>query len=175
MRKTRIDMTGVRYGRLVGLEFVHSLRGHAHWLFSCDCGERTIPSGAAVRAGNTVSCGCYHREVCAARLTVHGHRAEKRHDPTYRAWQEINIYCSNPTSARYRDFGGRGITVCAEWASDFVRFAADMGERPDGTLIARIDTSRDFSPSNCRWVLVRSRSQRALDGRKRSARAFHLA
>lgn len=154
-------MVGLRYGRLVGIAFAHSHGGHAHWLFACDCGNRTVAAGTAVRRGMTTSCGCFHREVSAARLTSHGHRAGKRHDATYRAWQEINTICANAASPRYRDFGGRGIAVCAEWSADFTRFLEDMGERPVGTILARTDLAADFAPGNCRWAQVRSRSQRA--------------
>jgi hypothetical protein len=131
------------------------------------CGETTIADGTAVRAGKTASCGCLHREVSAARLLKHGRRATRRHDATYRAWQEINTYCSNPASFRYRDFGGQGIAVAPEWASDFERFLEDMGERPDGTILELIDRCGDFGPSNCRWARLRPRSVRAREGARR--------
>lgn len=166
-RKIRIDMRGLRFGRLVGLDFSHSLGGHAHWRFACDCGAETVTSGKAVRTGKTQSCGCLHREICAERLLTHGRRAKKRHDPTYRAWQEINTLCTNPAAPRYRDFGARGIRVCAAWAGDFEAFLADMGERPAGRVLARIDQDAPFEPGNCRWMPVRSRSSRALDGAHR--------
>ncbi len=163
--KIRIEMAGTRYGRLVGLDFSHSQAGHAYWLFVCDCGKRIIANGAAVRAGKTASCGCLHREICAERLTVHGRRARKRHDATYRAWQEINTYCQNPASPRYRYFGRLGVAVCADWVSDFERFAEDMGERPAGTVLSRVDGDGDFTPDNCRWTTLRPRSLRASESR----------
>jgi hypothetical protein len=168
-RKIRIDMTGLRYGRLVGIDFSHRSGGHAHWRFICDCGNETTADGTAVRAGNTASCGCLHREICAARLLKHGRRAKKRHDPTYRAWQEINTLCSNPESPRYRDFGARGIRVCPTWSSDFEAFLADMRERPADRILVRIDLHGDFEPGNCRWAPVRTRSRRAREGAQRRA------
>jgi len=164
--KIRIDMTGERYGRLYGVAFVETRRGHAHWLFQCDCGQTAVISGARVRSGKTSSCGCLHREVSATRLTVHGHRAGKRHGPTYRAWQQINTYCGNPASARFKDFGARGVTVGSAWAEDFEAFLADMGERPAGAILERRDPAGDFTRDNCVWVAVRSRSERALDGHR---------
>lgn len=166
-RKVRIDMTGLRFGRLVGIDFSHRKGNHAHWLFQCDCGNETIADGTAVRAGNTQSCGCLHREVSADRLLRHGRRAGKRHDATYRAWQEINTVCSNPASPRYRDFGAVGIDVCPAWKGDFGQFLADMGERPAGTILTRIYRLADFEPSNCRWIRLHTRSRRALDGHAR--------
>lgn len=159
-------MVGVRHGRLVGLEFHETRRNHAHWLFQCDCGETTIVNGAAVRAGKTASCGCLHREICAERLTTHGHRAKKRHEPTYRAWQQINTYCTNAASPRFRDFGAKGIAVTPDWAGDFEAFLADMGERPSNTILARVNIEGDFKPGNCRWVSVRSRSARAREAHR---------
>ena len=160
-RRERIDMVGVRCGRLVGLAHVETGRPHAHWLFQCDCGATTIADGAAVRHGKTSSCGCLHREICAARLTTHGHRAARRHGPTYRAWQEIKTYCTNPASPRYRDFGARGVTVDPGWAGDYTAFLAAMGERPPGMMLARRDPDGPFAPDNCHWVQVRSRAERA--------------
>ena len=165
--KLRIDMTGVRYGRLVGTAYSHRSRsGHSHWLFACDCGGRLIANGANVRAGNTTSCGCAHREISAARLHVHGRRTAKRHDATYRAWQAMNDSCSNPASPKYDRCGARGVAVCAAWKSDFTAFVADMGERPHNAILSREDEDGDFSRSNCAWILARRREDRAIDGWK---------
>lgn len=151
-RKLRIDMTGQRHGRLVALRFAHRDRsGHAHWLFRCDCGREVVAHGGNVRQGNSSSCGCLHREISAARLTSHGHRVGRRHDATYRAWQRMNDSCANPASPGWARCGARGIGAAARWRGDYPAFLADMGERPAGTVLARIDARRDFMPGNCRW------------------------
>lgn len=170
-------MTGLRYGRLTGVEYSHTQCSHAYWLFACDCGARVIVNGAAVRAGKTESCGCLHREVSAERLTVHGRRAGKRHDATYRAWQEINNACTDPNAPPFRDHGALGIAVCPAWRTDFEAFLADMGERPARTKLSRIDIDGDFTPDNCRWTLLASRADRALAGwaRLRTTTADGLA
>lgn len=150
--KIRIDMTGLRYGRLVGVCFAHKSRsGHAHWLFLCDCGKEVVACGSNVRAGSTASCGCLHREISAARLTDHGHRARKRHDATYRAWQRMTM--EQEASA-----------ISSAWSGDYARFLADMGERPADMMLARIDDAKPFGPSNCRWLTVATRSARATTG-----------
>ncbi len=150
MGKVRIDVTGLRFGRLVGVDFSHrSPTGHALWRFLCDCGAETVALGSHVRSGKTQSCGCLHREICAKRLTVHGHRARRDYEPTYRAWQAMNDGCSNTGSPAYERYGARGIGVCAAWREDFRAFLADMGPRPDGTVLALTDPSRDFAPGNC--------------------------
>ena len=160
-----IDMTGVRQGRLVGLAFSHRSRsGHAHWLFACDCGTEVVVNGSAVRAGNTTSCGCAHREISAARLLVHGRRASKRHDATYRAWQAMNADCKNPNASGYDRCGARGVGVWAAWRGDFQQFLQDLGERPDNAILARADDGADFMPTNCFWAQARSRKARAASG-----------
>ena len=159
VRKDRIDMEGARHGRLVGLSFVETGRQHAHWRFRCDCGEITIADEAAVRAGRTTSCGWLHREISAARLTVHGHRAGMRHGATYRAWQQIKAYCTHPSNPRFREFGGRGIGVDPRWASNFEAFLSDLGPRPVGTVLNRLDPNDDFRPGNCQRRLRTSTAE----------------
>lgn len=162
VRKLRIDMAGLRYARLMGVYFSHTDRhGHCHWTFACDCGSMIVAHGGNVRSGATTSCGCRHREISAARLRTHGDRAEKRHAPTYRAWQLMKSICSNPKVSGYPQCGGRGIAVAARWQNDFPAFLADMGERPVGMALKRHDAQRDFGPSTCHWAMVQSRAERA--------------
>ena len=170
--KILIDMAGDRHGRLVGLAYSHRSRsGHAHWLFACDCGAQVVVNGANVRAGNTTSCGCAHREISAARLLVHGRRAARRHDATYRAWQTMNADCTNPEASGYDRCGRRGVRVCPVWRGDFPRFLEDLGERPNGTVLCRSDESADFAPANCMWAPARSREARAAAGWSRRMRS----
>lgn len=151
-KKVRIDMTGQRFGRLVGIGFDHRTScGHAHWLFRCDCGKEFVAAGGNVRSGRTASCGCLHREICAARLTRHGHRTARRHEPTYRAWQAM------------RQLHGAG-ELCPSWREDFAAFLADMGERPAATRLVRHDPNVCFRIGNCAWALVDDRAARAVRG-----------
>ena len=172
-------MTGLRFGRLVGVSFSHvSLGGRAQWLFLCDCGAETIADGGNVRAGSTASCGCLHREISAVRLTIHGHRAGKRHGPTYRAWQLMNDHCGNPMSGGWQHNGAKGIAVTPRWRGDFPAFLADMGERPACAVLARVDAEANFSAANCYWLQGRSRAERAIRGardRQRGANASRQA
>lgn len=145
-------MTEMRYGRLVEISFAHKSRsGHAHWLFACDCGNDVVAAGKNVRAGSIASCGCLHREISAARLTEHGHRARERHRATYRAWQHMKV--EHNRSA-----------ISPLWCEDYARFLADMGERPLNTRLTRMDALAPFGPGNCRWSCVASRSGRAAQG-----------
>lgn len=150
-KKTRIDMTGMRFGRLVALGCAgRDGSGHARWRFACDCGRETVATGKNVRAGNTTSCGCFHRAISAARLLDHGHRAAHCHEPTYRAWQQLRR-ASHPHR------------ICRSWER-YAAFLADVGERPAATRLVLVNPALPFGPGNCRWVPLEPRATRAARG-----------
>jgi hypothetical protein len=82
----------------------------------------------------------------------------KNPHPLYSVWQGMLRRCDNPRYPQFKDYGGRGIRVCDRWLRDFGAFVSDMGDRPAGYFIDRIDNDGNYEPSNCRWV-TRAQSQ----------------
>lgn len=115
----------------------------------CDCGAQVVVMNRHLLSGHTKSCGC----IKAANALKHGHKRRAGPSGTYVSWQSMIQRCTQPASDSYALYGGRGISVCERWNS-FETFLADMGERPEGGSIDRIDSSKNYEPSNCKWSSV---------------------
>jgi hypothetical protein len=145
-----IDITGVRFGRLVAQRLSAMVGGRAHWICQCDCGTERIVGVAWLRSGNTMSCGSCSK-LGNQRAKKHGYSPKGQRTLTYNSWQAMKKRCFDPKTNGYRYWGGRGITICERWMQ-FENFLADMGERPEGTTLDRVDVNGNYESSNCRWA-----------------------
>lgn len=146
------DLTGRVFGRLTVLG--HTGRpGHPRitWRCSCACGGEVLVARTNLHNGHTRSCGCLNVEEIKKRRTTHGATAGHSATTTYNVWLGMKGRCSNPNNHIWKYYGGRGITLCERW-NEFENFLADMGERPPGLSLERVDNNSGYYPDNCVWA-----------------------
>lgn len=170
-------MIGRVFGRLTVVSLARSTSLKKYWNCGCSCGASTVSDGEHLRSGRTVSCGCAKRSNATAMgrsNNRHGHSSAGGSRPSsreYTSWKSMHERCTSERHKSYPDYGGKGVTVCARWAS-FENFLADMGARPQRHSLDRIDPTGNYSPENCRWA---SASVQARNTRKAWAKAQKAA
>lgn len=145
----RMNLIGRRFGRLtVVAEAPRNSSGKVRWLCRCDCGRGRIVIGTMLVTGHVTSCGCERN-------------AKQR---LFQIWADMLSRCNNPNIACWKNYGGKGVEVCAEWMkfADFEAWAKATGYSNDLT-IDRIDSDGNYEPSNCRWITLYENQMRGFE------------
>lgn len=156
---TMNGMVGQTFTRLTVLSKVGSdSKRRSLWLCQCQCGKTKVMRKDALTTGHAKSCGCLFVERRKAGCSLrHGHARNGSRSVEYHTWEIMLQRCSNPNVWNYRYWGGRGISVCERWRT-FENFLADVGPRPRGMSIDRINVNGDYKPGNVRWATTAEQS-----------------
>lgn len=166
-----VDISGVRFGMLTARSRIPGARigCSTAWECACDCGGFRVASASALRKGVVYSCGCARSVPYTSPLT-HGRTGSA----TYSAWSAMKRRCLGKASTGFHRYGGRGIRICERWRDSFENFLADMGERPEGHTLDRIDVNGNYEPGNCRWATRREQNRNTRQTRLTASLALEL-
>lgn len=153
MKGKKIDLNGMRFGSWLVLGYgAKDAYGNTKWDCVCDCGVTSSVRSAELRNGNSTGCKKCQRD----KVTTHGDYGTR----LYNTWAQMKSRCFNINAQSYKDYGGRGITVCDEWSSyPFFRDWALSNDYTDELTLDRIDNDGNYDPSNCRWSTMKEQNR----------------
>lgn len=156
------NLSGLVFGRLTVICRSENVAGRVAWKCLCKCGKMHVATGNGLLRRRTASCGCLRKEVSGGKNRSHG----RTNTSEYQIWCGIKKRCFNSRSKAYPYYGGRGITMCAQWANSFESFLEAVGQKPSPLLtLDRANNNGNYEPGNVRWA---TRQQQALNRRQRS-------
>ena len=158
MGKPRLNLVGRRFGKLNVIARIEPPIGKTRFVCDCDCGNKTVATGIDIKSGNTTSCGCVKKVIGYTSNLKHG-GASGKFTGAYRAWRSMKQRCLDKNCKAYADYGAKGVTVCQQWIDSFESFLSDMGERPNGYSLERINVFDGYHPANCKWIPLKEQTK----------------
>lgn len=148
------NLVGQKFGRLTAVKFLGNRGKNGYWECICICGKTTTARSQHLRSGGVGSCGCLGAEMKSVIARTHGacSGAYKNWSKTYISWSAMKARCLVKSAGNFYLYGARGIKICKRWVDNFDNFLEDMGGRPIGKTLDRLNPNGDYNKSNCRWA-----------------------